>query len=402
MVSEPAGSPTTGADRRRDLTVQRLLIVVGAVVFIDTMFYAVISPLLPQLSHQLHLSKLSAGLMTASYPAGMLVASLPGGALTVRVGPRLTVCVGLALLSCSTVAFAFLHTAVALDCARLVEGVGGACTWAGGLAWLAAATPPQRRGEIVGKSVGAAIGGSLFGPVLGALASGVGRPGLFTGVAVVALGLIVVTLQLPDESKSSLQSVGFVVRTLRRPAVLGSGWLVALPAIVSGMLTVLASLRLHQFGAGAGVIGVTFLIGAGLEALLSAPIGKFSDRHGRILPLRIGVAAVAVVLLCFTLPQAVVPFGLLIIALDVCLGLFWAPSMALLADVADAHGLDQAHAAALMNLTWAAGQIIGSAGGGGGAKAFGDLPVVVFIALLCAVTLVALRRRGARRAIPVS
>ncbi len=37
---------------------ERLVLVVGAAVFIDTMFYAVIAPLLPALSHQLHLSKL--------------------------------------------------------------------------------------------------------------------------------------------------------------------------------------------------------------------------------------------------------------------------------------------------------------------------------------------------------
>jgi predicted MFS family arabinose efflux permease len=66
---------------------ERLVLVVGAAVFIDTMFYAVIAPLLPALSHQLHLSKLSAGVLTASYPAGMLIGSFPGSALSVRWGP---------------------------------------------------------------------------------------------------------------------------------------------------------------------------------------------------------------------------------------------------------------------------------------------------------------------------
>ena len=79
--------------KRRD-GVERLMLVVGVAIFVDTVFYAVITPLLPQLSHQLHLSKLSAGVMTASYPVGMLVASLPGGALAVRRGPRFTVITG--------------------------------------------------------------------------------------------------------------------------------------------------------------------------------------------------------------------------------------------------------------------------------------------------------------------
>ena len=114
------------------------MLVVGAVVFLDTMFYAVITPLLPQLTHELRLSKLSAGVMTAGYPIGMLVASLPGGILAARVGPRLTVMLGLLLLACSTVAFGLVQSAAALDLARVVEGVGGACSWAGGIAWIVA------------------------------------------------------------------------------------------------------------------------------------------------------------------------------------------------------------------------------------------------------------------------
>src|SRR5690349_17127705 len=43
---------------------RRLVLVVGAVVFVDTMFYAAIAPVLPGLAKELHLSKLSAGALT--------------------------------------------------------------------------------------------------------------------------------------------------------------------------------------------------------------------------------------------------------------------------------------------------------------------------------------------------
>src|ERR1700756_5000527 len=110
---------------------RRLILVVGAVVFVDTMFYAAIAPLLPSLAHSLHLSKLSAGVMTASYPIGTLVAAVPSGILAARVGPKRTVYLGLGLLACSTLAFGFLENVLLLDLARFVEGVGGACSWAG-------------------------------------------------------------------------------------------------------------------------------------------------------------------------------------------------------------------------------------------------------------------------------
>jgi hypothetical protein len=121
---------------------RRLVLVIGAVVFVDTMFYAAIAPLLPNLASEFGLSKLSAGVMTASYAIGTLVGSLPGGVLAARAGPKFTVFTGLTLLACSTLAFGLLNNAVLLDLARFVEGVGGACSWAGG---ICGADRPRRR-----------------------------------------------------------------------------------------------------------------------------------------------------------------------------------------------------------------------------------------------------------------
>src|SRR5437588_8955617 len=136
---------------------RRLVLVVGAIVFVDTMFYAAIAPLLPTLSHELHLSKFGAGVMTASYPLGTLLASVPAGVLAARAGPKFTVTTGLTLLAGSTLAFGFLHNELALDIARFIEGVGGACSWSGGLAWIVAEAPADRRGALIGGAIGAAV-----------------------------------------------------------------------------------------------------------------------------------------------------------------------------------------------------------------------------------------------------
>ena len=382
MVREPAGA----AAGSRVFSVQRLLLVVSVAVFIDTMFYAVISPLLPVLSHQLHLSKLSAGVLTASYPAGMLLGSLPGGALSVRMGPRFTVCTGLTLLVFSTIGFAWLNSAWSLDLTRFVEGCGGACSWAGGVAWIVAATPPERRGSVIGKALAMAIGGALLGPAIGALASATGRPALFTGLAMSGVALVAVVRTVPDEPQSSAQSLVEAVRVMVRPAMLRGMWLMIIPAIVSGAINVLGPLQLHELGAGTAVIGATFLVASAIEAALSPSVGQLSDRYGRGLPLRIGLIAMAVTLACFTLPATALLLSLLIIVICIVLGLFWAPAMALMSDVAERDGVDQAHAAALMNLAWAAGQIVGSACGGASAKAFGDLFPTAVVAGLSLLT----------------
>ncbi|HWI72242.1 MAG TPA: MFS transporter, partial [Baekduia sp.] len=138
---------------------RRLLLVLSAIVFVDTTFYAVVAPLLPHYAEDLDLSKASAGILLAAYPAGTLVGALPSGMIAVRFGPKRTVLAGLALLSVSSVGFAFASSALVLDVARFVQGIGGACSWAGGLAWLVSEAPAARRGELIGRALGAAIGG---------------------------------------------------------------------------------------------------------------------------------------------------------------------------------------------------------------------------------------------------
>jgi MFS family permease len=367
-----------------------LVVVVGAVVFVDTMFYAVVAPMLPTLTRQLHMSKTSAGLLTAGYPVGTLIGSLPAGFLAARVGPRPTLYAGLLLLATSSLAFGFLDNVAALDGARFVQGVGGACTWSAGLAWLIAETPASSRGGLIGTALAAAIGGALFGPVLGSLAEAVGRGPVFVFVALIGLALIVWASTLRSRHRPSQERLGDLLAAVRRPRILLGMWLVTVPAVASGLLNVLAPLRLSRFGAGAAAIGATFLVASALEAAISPSVGRVSDRRGRIVPLRFGLAGATIALLCFTLPGDALVLAVVIVATEVVLGAFWAPAMALLSDMADADGLSQGLAVALINVAWAGGQVIGSGGGGALAKRAGDGVPFLIVVALCAVTLVPL------------
>ena len=119
---------------------RRVFPFVCAAVLVDTMFFAAITPLLPSYQDELGLSKTAAGLLSAAYPAGTLLASLPAGWLAGRVGAKATAVIGLALIAATSVVFGHAETIGVLDGARFVQGVGGACTWAGALAWLMGVT----------------------------------------------------------------------------------------------------------------------------------------------------------------------------------------------------------------------------------------------------------------------
>ena len=96
---------------------------------------------------------------------------------------------GLALMSASGLVFAFGASIAILDSARFLQGVGGACSWAGGMAWVAAETPRERRGEAIGGVLGAAIFGVQLGPVLGAVATAIGREAAFSTTVLFGLAL---------------------------------------------------------------------------------------------------------------------------------------------------------------------------------------------------------------------
>lgn len=373
-----------------------LFVVAGAVVFFDTVFYAAVVPLLPTLTRELHLSKASAGVLTAGYAAGTLVGSLPGGLLAERAGPRVTLYTGLTLMGGSSLAFGLLDNVAMLDLARFLQGVGGACTWSGSMVWLIAENPPDRRGSAIGGALAAGIGGALFGPVVGTLAHALGRGPVFSAVVVVAAGLAAAVAILPKPRARTVDpGRPRLARQLRRPAIVLGMWLVALPALASGAINVLGPLRLGRLGAGAAGIGATFLIAAAIEAAMSPMVGRMSDRRGRMLPLRIGLASAACALAVFSLPHTALLLAVVIVLDTVALGIFWAPAMAMLSDAADAHGMSQSYALALVNLAWAAGQIAGAGGGGSLAKAGGDAVPFVLAAALCAATLGVLLRRPA-------
>jgi predicted MFS family arabinose efflux permease len=78
-----------------------------------------------------------------------------------------------------------------------------------------------------------------------------------------------------------------------------------------------------------------------------------------------------------------------------CFGIFWTPAMSLLVDAGERVGLGHALAFALINLAWAPGQALGSAVGGGVARATGDEVPYLLLSGACLASLAALvARRG--------
>jgi MFS family permease len=377
--------------------VRRLLLLVSAIVAADTMFFTALTPLLPHYAHRFGLSKGEAGALVATYAAGALVGAVPGGLVASRWGPKRAVLVGLTLMSAASLGFALAGSVWTLALARLLQGFGSVFSWAGGLAWVTSSAPRERRGELLGTAMGAAVFGALLGPVLGGIAGLVGPRATFIAVSAVGAGLLVwagATAAKPGEEQRLAEGL----LALRNREVLAGLWLIALPALLFGVLIVLVPLRLNRSGWGTVAIGGVFLATTALETVLNPLLGRLTDRRGRLQPVRaalVGSLAVSIALAWATKPALIVP---LVLAAGIAYGAFYTPGLALISDAAERLGVAQGLAFGLMNACWAVGAILGPAVGGGLAQIAGDPVPYLIMAALCLATYVGSRARLAEPA----
>jgi MFS family permease len=305
---------------------------------------------------------------------------------------------GLLLLSLASFAFAVSGSPWTMGASRLLQGFSSTTTWAGALAWLTTAAPRDRRGQLIGFAFGAAVLGAILGPLFGSIADVVGIERAFAATGVVALAFALWVALSPDSPREE-QAPAAVSRALRDRAFVGGLWLNALPALLFGMLNVLAPLRLDANGLGTLAIGAVFFGAGAVEVVLNPLVGRFSDRRGRLLPIRIALTASVVVSALLAAATQTGPVIALVCLAAVAYGGFYTPGMALVSDRAELVGLSQGLGFGIMNSAWATGNLSGPAVGGALAQAFGDAVPYLCGAALCLATLIAtLRLRPLRRA----
>jgi MFS family permease len=375
---------------------RRLLALVSAVVFFESAFYAVITPLLPELASHYDLSKAQAGLLTASYGAGTLAGSLPFGWLVSRSGVRRVLQLGLGLMVVASVAFPLGRSGIVLDIARFAQGVGAAGCWTGGLGWVVGSAGAGRRGAAIGTTMAAATVGGLCGPVLGGVASAAGTQVVFSVAAAFGVVCIVWAQRTPAPPPRGQAGLGLLGAALRDRRVRAGIWLMLLPGLLFGTIYVLTPLQLDGLGAGAAAISAAFLVAAALEASISPLAGRLSDRRGPLVPARAGLAGGALAMALLPWPTHAWQLVVTIMLTAPLIGFLWTPSLALVVEGAESLGVEPGFAFALTNMAWALGQAVGSAGSASLAQATSDHVPYLALSVTCLATLIALRRPSTR------
>jgi MFS family permease len=373
--------------------VRRLLALSCAIVLVDTIFYAALTPLVPLFEEKFGLSKSAVGILSGAYGAGVLVGSVPGGYLASRSGVRITALVGLILMSVTSVMFALVDTTWLLVAVRFAGGFGSALSWVAAFTWLVDRAPEGRRAEMIGVMVSAAVVGALLGPVLGSVAATVGLLPAFASVAIVGGGIAVwAALEQPPVSSGDIISLLPALRTVREPLLLTSLWFIGLSPLLFSALAVLVPLDLNRLGWGAAAVGTVFLVSAIFEAFVHPLLGRWSDRSGYRPPVIAGLLTSIGILLLLTWAGDPWVIGLLVVLAAGAFNATLVPGTALFSRGTEKAGMERAVAFAITNFAWASGYAIGAPIGGFLADLRGDALSYLSLTVVCLLTIVLLRR----------
>ncbi len=364
---------------------RRLVVLIGSVVLLDTIFYAALAPLLPSLSQQFGLGKGGAGLLVGIYPIGGFLGALPAGWATARFGPRPAILVSLGLMAVAALVFAFGQTIEMLYVGRFLQGLAAAVSWTAGLAWLVQGTSRERRGEALGFGIGAGVVGAQLGPVLGTVAHFVGRGPAFAATALVSVLIAALVLRMPEPQVDEQTTSASPLRLLRNGRYLIALMILVIPSMAFGVIEVLAPLRLSELGSSAALIGLIFFLAGAVEAIVSPVVGKLTDRIGVLLIVRSGMFTGGTLLISLYFPTTVLALALALVLCSAAIGMLWVPAGKLVSLAAEQIGVDQGWAFAFQNGTWSLALGAGATVGGALAALGGDLLAYGAVGAVCIV-----------------
>ena len=371
---------------------RRLLALTSAIVLVDTVFYAALTPLVPYFNEEFGLSKSAVGILSGAYGAGVLVGSAPGAYVASRAGVKIAALVGLGLMSVTSLAFGLVEVVPLLVLARFIGGFGSALSWVAAFTWLTARAPDERRGELIGLMLSAAVFGALLGPVLGSAAATIGLVPAFAAVAIVGAAIALWAGIEPAPRPGERRPFFAMLRPVLQPHLATGLWLIALSPLLFSGLAVLVPLELSRLGWGAAAVGAVFFVSAAFEAIVHPLLGRWTDRAGYLRPVVAGLLVTVGILLA--LPWAGNPWllGLLVLLASGSFNATLVPGSALFSRGTEKAGTDQALAFGVTNFAWASGYAVGAPLGGTLADLGGDALSYLSLTIVCLMTLVLLRK----------
>lgn len=271
---------------QRHFSERRLLLVIGAVQFVNVLDFMIVMPLGPDFSRELGIRSDLLGVVSGSYTATAAAAGIAGAFFLDRLPRRKALMWALTGLVLGTIAGAFATGIFTMVAARCVAGAFGGPATSLAMSIVADAVPAQRRGKALGAVMGAFAVASVLGVPAGLELARLGGWRL-AFVAVALLGAVVIVgawrvlpASIHGTPTPSLAS-GVDLSFLRRPIVVLSLSCTALAMMTNfALIPNLSAYLQHNLGYPRSRLGWLYL-GGGVASFAAMRLaGGFADRIG--------------------------------------------------------------------------------------------------------------------------
>lgn len=353
-----------------------------AVAFCVAVGFGILIPAVPRFAAQFGVSAAAAGLVISAFAFTRLASAPFAGKFVNAFGERWVLAIGIGIVAVSSALAGCAQEYWQLLVLRGLGGAGSVMFTVSSASVLIRVTRPQIRGQAQGLYTGSFLIGGLVGPLAGGAVAGVSlRLPFFIYAAVLAVAGTVglVMLRRAELAATGLGPVDEPTITTLRAALAVPEYITAVATAlcmsfaVMGMRLALVPLflerGLHYDKVATGWwAGISFFIVGAVSMPLLMPVGRYSDNHGRwpVLLTGISVAFVALALLAIwpSLP------GLLIssVLLGAESALLTTAPAAMVGDVVGSRG---GTVVAVYQMSGDVGILLGGAGGGALADAFG-------------------------------
>jgi predicted MFS family arabinose efflux permease len=277
------------ASAPRELSENKLLLVLAFVQFVNVFEFMIVLPLGPDFAAALDIPMSRLGWIGGAYTFAAAVAGIVGSNFLGRFGRRSALCASLVGLAVATVCAAAATGLGSLIAARIVAGAFGGPATALGYAIIADVVPIERRGRAMGIVLGAFSIASVLGVPLGLeLARLFGwRMPFFVIAALTLVSLLLARTLLPPltghlEAGMAQKARGFVRLLADRATFLA---LAGTATMMMGIFAIVPHISTYfQFNLGypRERLGMLYLVGGAASFVAMQVGGRLVDRFGSV------------------------------------------------------------------------------------------------------------------------
>jgi MFS family permease len=264
----------------------RILVVVA---FFVALGFGIVAPALPVFARDFGVGRAAAGAVISVFAVMRILGAFPAGVVIDRVGERIVMTTGIAIVAVSSVLAGLAQTYAQLITLRGIGGLGSAMFSVSALSLLVRMVPNQQRGRAIGMWQGGFLIGGITGPVLGSAVTGISiRLPFFLYAATLAMAGTTAIVALRSTPLAEKAAPGTVSQTTLRQALRDRAYRAALIAnfadswgaigVRSALIPLFVVDVLHKHSI---YTGLGFLVVTAVNGTMLLPAAHYADRFGR-------------------------------------------------------------------------------------------------------------------------